>query len=188
MRFTEMGEATLDHNSMAWSSAYQDVKPVNEIFVVDDDEDMRNILAATLSPEGVPVTTFEDGDSFLRAAKTRVPLCVFLDVVMPQRSGLEILEELRAQKFRTPIFIVSACNDVQTIVEAMKNGADDYIRKPFDHHAARLRVRNAVAKWSYHGQDRSAADVYANQNCEWFLLTPQERDTLLFNRVIDAYS
>ncbi len=51
MRFTEMGEATLDHNSMAWSSAYQDVKPVNEIFVVDDDEDMRNILAATLSPE-----------------------------------------------------------------------------------------------------------------------------------------
>jgi two-component system response regulator FixJ len=173
---------------MPWSRGFQDVKPTNEIFVVDDDEDMRNILAATLSPEGFPVTTFEDGNSFLEAAKTRVPLCVFLDVVMPQRSGLEILEELRVQKFWTPIFVVSACNDVPTIIEAMKNGADDYISKPFDHHAPRLRVRNAVAKWSYRGQERDAADVAANQNYEWFRLTPQERDTLLFNRLIDAYS
>ena len=56
------------------------------------------MLVATLSPEGFPVTTFEDANSFLKAAKTRVPLCVFLDVVMPQRSGLEILDELRVQK------------------------------------------------------------------------------------------
>jgi|SRR5580698_419301 two-component system response regulator FixJ len=173
---------------MLWGRSYQGVKPINEIFVVDDDEDTRNILAAILSPEGFPVTTFEDGDSFLKAAKTQVPLCVFLDVVMPRRSGLEILEELCVQNFWTPIFVVSACDDVPTVIEAMKNGAHDYIRKPFDHNEPRLRVRNAVAKWAYHERERSAADVTANQNCEWSLLTPQEKDTLLFNRLIDSYS
>jgi FixJ family two-component response regulator len=178
----------LDQNLRLWSRSYQDAKPINEIFVVDDDEDMRNTLAAILSPEGFPVTTFEDGDSFLKATKTQVPLCVFLDVVMPRRSGLEILEELRAQKFWAPIFVVSACDDVQTIIEAMKNGAHDYVRKPFDHNAPRLQVRNAVAKWTYREREKSAADVMANQNYEWILLTPQEKDALLFNRLIDSYS
>jgi FixJ family two-component response regulator len=46
-------------------TGYRDVRPTNEIFVVDDDEDMREILAASLAQEGFPVTTFEDGDAFL---------------------------------------------------------------------------------------------------------------------------
>lgn len=188
MRFAKMGEAILDQDLTPWSGGFQDVKPTNEIFVVDDDEDMRDMLVATLSPEGFPVTTFEDAESFLKAAKTRVPLCVFLDVVMPQKSGLEILDELRVQKFWTPIFVVSACGDAPTIVEAIKHGADDYIRKPFDHHVPRLRVRNAVEKWSNHAREMQAADVKANQNYEWCLLTPQERDALLFNRLIASYS
>ena len=147
---------------MSPSKSYQVVRPANEIFVVDDDEDMRDILAAALSPEGFPVTAFGDGDLFLNAIQAQVPLCVFLDVAMPQRSGLEILEDLRALNFWTPIVVVSACDDVPTIVEAMRNGAYDYIRKPFDHHAPGLRVRNALAKWSHREQETSAANVPSN--------------------------
>jgi two-component system, LuxR family, response regulator FixJ len=114
-----------------WSGSYQDVRPTAEIFVVDDDEHMRDLLAAALAPEGFPVTSFEDGDSFLEAAGTRVPVCVFLDVVMPRRSGLEVLKELRARQYWTPIILISARDDAQMVVEAMKNGAHDYLRKPF---------------------------------------------------------
>ena len=126
---------------LRWDGDHTDIKPVRESFVVDDDQDMRDILTASLMPEGFPVTSFEDGDSFLRAASSRVPLCVFLDVVMPKRSGLEILQELRARQYWTPIFLVSAREDAQMVVEAMKNGAHDYIRKPFDRLAPALRVR-----------------------------------------------
>jgi FixJ family two-component response regulator len=174
-----MGELTLDQNLIPWSGLYQDVKPVREIFVVDDDEDMREILAGTLATEGFPVTTFGDGDSFLMTARTRVPICVFLDVVMPRRSGLEILQELRAQQYWTPTFFISARDDLPTVVEAMKHGAHDYITKPFDRHAPALRVRKALEAWSYRDRER---------NCDWFRLTPSERDTLMFNRLIDTYS
>ena len=118
---------TMDQNLIP-SSDYQGVKPTGEIFVVDDDRDVRNMLAACLAPEGFPVTTFEDGDFFMTAARTRVPICVFLDVVLPKRSGLEILKELREQRFSTPTFLLSARDDIPTVVEAIKNGAHDFIK------------------------------------------------------------
>ena len=66
---------------------------------------------------------------------------------MPKRSGLEILKELRAQRFSTPTFLLSARDDIPTVVEAMKNGAHDYIRKPFEIDALAQRVRNSVDAW-----------------------------------------
>src|ERR1700722_15927002 len=127
----ETEKTTMDQ-SLIPSSNYQDLKPTSEIFVVDDDRDIRQMLAAALAPEGFPVTTFEDGESFMTAAQTRVPICVFLDVVMPKRSGLEILKELRAQRFWTPTYLLSARDDTPTVVEAIKNGGQDFIRKPFE--------------------------------------------------------
>jgi two-component system response regulator FixJ len=176
----------MDQQLIRRSGSHPNVKPVSEIFVVDDDQDMRDLLTAALAPEGFPVTSFEDGDSFLTAASTRVPLCVFLDVVMPKRSGLEILKELRARQYWTPIFLVSAREDTQLVVEAMKNGAHDYIRKPFDRHAPALRVRNAIEVWSCREQRMSTSDVQPSENCEWFRLTPDERETLALMRFMEV--
>jgi two-component system response regulator FixJ len=176
----------MDQELMPWSESHQNVKPAREIFVVDDDENMRDILAATLAPEGFPVTSFEDGDSFLRAASTRVPICVFLDVVMPRRSGLEILRELRARQYWTPIFLISARDDTQMVVEAMRNGAYDYIRKPFNRFAPALRVRDAIEVWSCRAQGRGTLDVPPRENCEWFLLTPSEREVLALTRLVET--
>jgi two-component system response regulator FixJ len=171
---------------LRWGGDHTDIKPVREIFVVDDDQDMRDILTASLMPEGFPVTSFEDGDSFLRAASSRVPLCVFLDVVMPKRSGLEILQELRARQYWTPIFLVSAREDAQMVVEAMKNGAHDYIKKPFDRHAPALRVRDAVEVWSCREQRISTRDVQPSEDSEWFRLTPDEREMLALMRIMNV--
>jgi len=178
----KMGDLTMDQNLIPWGD-YQDIEPANEIFVADDDKDMRDVIATTLAPEGFPVTTFEDGDSLLRAARTRIPICVFLDVVMPQRSGLEVLKELRAERYWTPTFLTSARDDPPTVVEAMKSGAYDYITKPFDPNALVQRVRHAVELWSRHERERRALDFQPNGHSEWLRVTPSERDMVLLLRL-----
>ena len=109
-------------------------------------------------------------------------LRIFLDLVMPHRSGLEILKELRAQQFFEPIVIVSARDDFSTVVEAMKNGAHDYLRKPFDFNAPVLRARSAVEEWSRRQYKKEIDEV---ENCEWFRLTPSEKDMLFLMRSFD---
>jgi FixJ family two-component response regulator len=132
------------------------------------------------------VTTFADGDSFLSAAKTRVPICVFLDVVLPERSGLEILQELRTQQYLAPIVLVSALDDLATAVEGMKHGAVDYIRKPFDRYAPAARARDAVEFWLRRERQGDVFDPRPNESCEWFRLTPSEKEMLLMLRLMQA--
>jgi two-component system, LuxR family, response regulator FixJ len=176
----------MDQGQIPWGGTYQDLKPAKEIFIVDDDEDMRDLLTAALAPEGFPVTAFEDGDSFLAAARTRVPICLFLDVVMPGRSGLEVLLQLRAVRFWTPIFLTSARDDFPTVVEAMKNGGHDFIRKPFDRGAPAARLHNAIESWSRRGQNNGLADHQTNETCEWFRLTPSEKEMVLLMRMVNS--
>jgi FixJ family two-component response regulator len=176
----------MDQTLISLGGGYQGPKPADEIFVVDDDENMRDVLEATLAPEGFRVTGFEDGDSFLQAASTRLPLCVFLDVVMPRRSGLEILKELRARQYRTPIFLMSARDDAPTVVEGMRNGAYDYMTKPFDRHSPILRVRDAVEVWSAREQKASVWMLQPSPDDEWVRLAPHERDALSLMRLMDT--
>jgi FixJ family two-component response regulator len=178
----------MNQNLIPWSESYQTVTPVGEIFVVDDDEDIREIVAITLARQGFPVKTFEDGEAFLRVAGERAPICVFLDIVMPQRSGLEVLQELRARRYCAPIILTSARDDVPTVVEAMRNGAHDYIKKPFDPQVVVPRVRNAVEMWLRRGETANPGDIQANENREWFRLTPIEKDMLLLMRLMDTHN
>jgi FixJ family two-component response regulator len=176
----------MDQGLVAWGGARHDIKPANEIFVVDDDEDIRDILAAILAPEGFPVTCFENGEAFLQAASTRVPICVFLDVMMPRRSGLDVLKELRARQYWTPIFLISARDEFQMVLEAMKNGAHDYLRKPFDRTAPGLCVRDAIEVWAHRDQMRSTLEVQSDANYEWMRVTPGEREAIALMRFMDV--
>ena len=177
----------MNQNLMPWNENYQASKRVGEIVVVDDDMDIREMVASTLARQGFPVKTFEDGDAFLRAAGESAPICVFLDIVMPQRSGLEVLQELRARRYSAPIILTSARDDFQTVVEAMRNGAHDYIKKPFDPQEVVPRVRNAVEMRLRQMETRSPWNAQANENREWFRLTPIEKDMLLLMRLMDTY-
>jgi FixJ family two-component response regulator len=133
------------------------VPPGSEIFIVDDDGDMRQLLGAILSLEGYPVTSFADGETFLRAAGSRTPICLFLDVVMPGRSGIEVLKELAARRYAAPIFLISGRGDTPMVVDALKSGARDFLRKPFDPYAAVERVRDAVDLWARRDEAQNAA-------------------------------
>jgi FixJ family two-component response regulator len=103
----------------------------SEIFVVDDDPGIRQTLSLVLSKEGFEVVCFADGAAFLAAAKARSPACVILDVHIPGKSGIDILKILNAQDYAAPIFIMSGSGDIPMAVEAIKNGALDFIQKPF---------------------------------------------------------
>jgi FixJ family two-component response regulator len=146
-----------------------------EIFVVDDDETMRETLSAVLAPEGCRVTCFAEGQSFLAAARSRTPACILLDVNMPDRSGLDMLRELDAPRYPAPILIVSAQRDVPTAVNAIKGGALDFIEKPIDAAAVIARVREAIAAWPQRPANGSASwqEVQGAER-----LTPREREVL----------
>ena len=111
--------------------AAQQVAPVREIFVVDDDPTIHDVLSATFVFGGLRVVSFTDGNSFLAAANTQRPACVLLDINMPDRCGLDILKEIDAKKYPAPILMISGRGDVPAVVNAIKNGAHDFIEKPF---------------------------------------------------------
>jgi FixJ family two-component response regulator len=147
-----------------------------EVFIVDDDASVREALAVVFGIEGLLATGFADGSAFLQAAHARVPRCILLDVHMPGRSGIDILKELNAQHYGAPIFMISAAGDIPMAVEAIKNGAFDFIEKPFDLDAVVARVRNAIETWARHRGHRSA--VHRREFPRHDLLTPREREVL----------
>jgi FixJ family two-component response regulator len=149
-----------------------------EVFIVDDDALVLNALTLVLSREGYRVTGFGEGASFLVAAKSRTPTCIILDVQMPGQSGLDILRELNAQHYPAPIFIISGVGDIPMAVEAIKNGALDFIEKPFDASTVVTRVRDAVEAWARRAQRGGGGDVLSKAFPGHDLLTSRERDVL----------
>jgi two-component system response regulator FixJ len=149
-----------------------------ELFVVDDDDTMRDMLSVVFSHEGYQVISFTEGNSFLTAARSRTPACVLLDVNMPGRSGIDILKELDAQHYDAPIFIISAQNDIPLAVDAIKNGAFDFIEKPFVPDAVVARVHTAIAGWKRPASNGNGGEVHAPSFPGHDLLTPRERQVL----------
>jgi FixJ family two-component response regulator len=149
----------------------------SEIFVVDDDPGIRETLRIVFTNQGYRVSSFEDGRSFLEAARSRVPACILLDVQMPGPSGLDVLKELNAQQFPAPILIISGQGDIPMAVEAIKNGALDFIEKPFRASDVAARVRDAIE-----AKARRAADGLGSLTDGGFpghdQLTPREREVL----------
>ena len=136
--------------------------PNNEIIIVDDDPAVRDALSVVLTLEGYHVTGYGDGQSLLNAARNRVPSCIFLDVHMPGRSGLDILKELNAQDYDAPIFIISGQGDIPMAVDAIKNGALDFIEKPFDADTVVSRVREAIEAWGRRKESGKSSDLMSS--------------------------
>jgi two-component system, LuxR family, response regulator FixJ len=124
------------------------VIPGSDILIVDDDAAARNALSFVVNSAGYSVTTFVDGDEFLIAARAKVPSCIIIDLHMPGRSGIALLKELNAQYYPTPIFIVSGDDNTDFVVEAIKNGAFDYILKPFDGRSVVYRIGAAISAFA----------------------------------------
>src|SRR5437868_15228540 len=115
-----------------------------EIFVVDDDQAVRQTLTTVFTAAGHAITCFADGAALLAATRHQTPACIILDVHIPGRSGLDILKELNADDYPAPIFIMSGQGDIAMAVDAIRHGALDFIEKPFRGSVVVQMVRDAI--------------------------------------------
>jgi len=114
------------------------------ILIVDDEAPIQQTVGGILQDEGFNVLTADDGDGALKLAAAENPDLVLLDIALPGRDGLEILQDLKRQHPALPVVMLSAYASVDNAVKATKHGAYDFIEKPPHADKILLAVRNAL--------------------------------------------
>jgi FixJ family two-component response regulator len=114
---------------MQHSPAHQDAPPI--VGVIDPDPVARNGLRTLLRGLGIDVSTFESAENYLLAANGRQVACLIVDLLLPGMSGLELLRRLRSSGNDVPVILLADESDVPTAVAAMREGATDFIEKPY---------------------------------------------------------
>jgi DNA-binding response OmpR family regulator len=111
-----------------------------KILIADDDRDLVDWLGYSFRREGYVVVGAYDGESALAKFESEAPDVVLLDLRMPMRTGLQVLQEIRKNS-SVPVVMLTAVGDEDTVVQALKNGADDYVVKPFRPRELRARAQ-----------------------------------------------
>jgi len=145
------------------------------VFVVDDDSAVLNGLRLLIKSVGMNVETYLSAQEFLDSYDPAKPGCLVLDIRMPTMSGLELQEMLQKKKMGIPVIIVTGYGDVPVAVQAMKNGAVDFIEKPFSDQVLLDRIQNSIA------EDIQARQKEAERKeleARLVLLTPRERQVM----------
>jgi two-component system KDP operon response regulator KdpE len=121
------------------------------VLVVDDEPQILRALETTLHGAGYDVDTAADGETALARAAARPPDAVILDLVLPDRSGIEVCRELRSW-LHAPVLVLSAVGEERDKVEALDAGADDYVTKPFGIEELLARLRAALRRAAAPGE------------------------------------
>ncbi len=116
------------------------------ILVIDDEEDIRESLDALLTLEGYAVDLAPNGAEGLRRLESREYDLVLLDLMMPERSGMDVLSDIRERDRAIPVFMVTAFGSIDVAVEALKRGADDFIQKPWKNEQLLVEISQVIAK------------------------------------------
>lgn len=114
------------------------------VFIVDDDEDLRDALVMLMRAAGLRTESFATASELLQRVNQRDCGCLVLDIRMPGMSGMELQAELHKRRIRLPIVFLTGHGDVALAVRAMKAGAADFIQKPLDEHRLVMAVMNAL--------------------------------------------
>jgi len=125
---------------------------VIKILVVDDEAEIRSLLAAVLQNKGYEVVTAEDGAAALQAVPRERPAVILMDLSMPRMNGMDALTEIKRLDAEVPVIICTAHADFATAVRAMKLGAYDYLTKPFDVELLILTLERAVERHRLHSR------------------------------------
>lgn len=145
------------------------------VFVVDDDQAVRESLSRLMESVGQEVATYAGAQEFLDSYDPSRPGCVVLDIRMPGMSGLDLQEKLARDGMRIPVIIISGHGDVEKAVRAMKAGAVDFLRKPYKAKVLLERIGQALeldAKIRRQEAERAKAAALIAQ------LTPREREVM----------
>ena len=119
---------------------------MQKILVVDDEKSMRDFLSIVLKKEGYAVAAAADGEEAIKLLGKEIYDLVITDVKMPKFSGLDVLKAVKEASPETVVLMITAFASTETAVEAMKEGAYDYLSKPFQIEEAKLVIKNALEK------------------------------------------
>ena len=143
------------------------------VFVVDNDEAIRDALGMLLRAAGQRVETFPSALHFLNDYRPGRAGCLVLDIRMPGMSGLELQDELHKRRMNVPIVFLTGHGDVPMAVQALKAGAVDFLQKPYREQALLDSIHAALALDAAERRAHAGADAFARRLAT---LTPRERE------------
>lgn len=144
------------------------------VFIVDDDERIRQALTELLAAHGLRAAAFASAGDYMGAAKPDVPACVILDVELPDINGLDLQRQL-ARRDHPPIVFLTGHGDIPSSVRAIKHGAVDFLTKPFSDTDLMAAIAAALAQDREERAGRSEIDLLRRR---YRHLTPREREVL----------
>jgi two-component system response regulator FixJ len=145
------------------------------VYVIDDDEAMRDSLNFLLESSGFGVTLFDNAQSFLDALPGLAFGCVVSDIRMPGLDGIELLKRMKTQQSPFPILIMTGHGDVPLAVEAMKLGAVDFLEKPFEDDRLTSMIEVAIRQAAPTAKSEAIAQDIAARVVS---LSPRERQVM----------
>jgi two-component system response regulator FixJ len=145
------------------------------VYVIDDDEAMRDSLNFLLDSSGFGVTLFDNAQAFLDALPGLAFGCVVSDIRMPGLDGIELLKRMKAQHSPFPILIMTGHGDVPLAVEAMKLGAVDFLEKPFEDDRLTSMIESAIHQAGPAAKSEAIAQDVAARVAS---LSPRERQVM----------
>jgi FixJ family two-component response regulator len=145
------------------------------VFVVDDDESIRNAVRNLLKSVGIHAEVFGSTEEFLKASRPESPSCLVLDVQLPGVSGLEFQEQLERSGMRIPIIFVTAHGDIPMTSRAMKAGAVEFLTKPFQKQELLAAIHQALDRDRTWRQEHGEVSVLRSR---FEQLTPREREVM----------
>jgi len=145
------------------------------VYIIDDDQSVRESLVWLLGSIDLEVLQFESGEQFLAEDISTQPGCAIVDVRMPGISGLEILRHICDKQLHIAVIVVTGHADVAMATRAMKQGAYDFIEKPYNDQQLLDSVQGAIKHSAeFHAQSTQHSEVVQRLN----LLSPRETDVL----------
>jgi len=114
------------------------------IAIVDDDESVQSALQDLMEADGLSARCFGSAEEFLESGLHRRAACLIVDIRMPGMSGMELQARLKADRFNSPIIFITAHGDARVRMQAMGEGAAEFLVKPFDDQVLLNRVRAAL--------------------------------------------
>ena len=149
--------------------------PERRVYIVDDDEAVRDSLLVLLESKAYAVRSFGSAPEFLAAAPSLPVGCLIADIRMPEMDGLELQQHLIHRSLHFPLIVITGHGDVPLAVRAMKAGAVDFIEKPFASEAILNSLDTALARLNTPSEQDPTAVAAATKLA---LLSPREREVL----------
>lgn len=122
----------------------QQTKPQRTLLIVDDEQELVSVLFDEFEPLGIRCIGASSGREGLKSLQAESPDAILSDIKMPDLTGLEMLSEIRALGFQTPLILLSGFGDKEKVVEALRLGANDFLDKPYNKKQLHASVKKAL--------------------------------------------